>query len=140
MVKKALVVQMKRKKKRKKEKLKRIKRKNFLYPIMWCTGEDLAIAVSRVRLRICGYGKVARVKDQVSLEQWHPNRCSFRTEEYVVDLRNATKGERIKCPKCGAVIDFRAFPSSRPPKLTEITDVDTKTTAKKLPKTQDPES
>ena len=129
----------KRKQKVRKPKPKRPKRSTKLYPIIWCTGEELAIAVSKkvahVKVDSTGKAKV-RNKDKVNFSQWRDWNSTFR-EGYKIDLSQCEAGDIVKCPHCGSPVDFRVFPASRPPQLTEVAydEKDTQADTEKLPDT-----
>ncbi len=112
----------KRRHKPRKSKPSKPRRSQKLYPIIWCTGEELAIAVSRkivhVKADTTGKYKI-RGKDQVNFTQWREWNSTFR-EGYEIDLSQCEAGEEVLCPKCGEPVDFRVFPASTPPVLTQV--------------------
>ena len=112
----------KRKFRPRKPERKKPMRSTKLYPIIWCTSEELAIAVSRkiVHTKRDTVGKVKiRNKDQVNHSQWRDWNSEFR-EGYEIDFSQLKAGEKVYCPKCGEPVDFRVFPASKPPKLTKV--------------------
>jgi len=112
----------KRRHKVRKPEIKKPKRSAKLYPIIWCTGEEIAIAVSQkvvsVKRTTTGKYKI-RNRDQVNYSQWRDWNSKFR-EGYEIDFLQCVEGEEVLCPKCGEPVDFRVFPATKVPKLTEV--------------------
>jgi hypothetical protein len=100
------------------------KRSTKLWPIVWCTGEDMCIGVSRmsVGVKYNASGK-AKSKSKVDHTQWKHWNSSFR-EGYPMDFDNAEAGDIILCPKCGEPVDFRLFPSLRPPEMCDVSKLE----------------
>jgi len=110
----------KRKHKVGKPKPKICTRSTKLWPIVWCTGEDICIGVSRVSIGVkydpCGK---AKPRTKVDHTQWLDWNSSFR-EGYKINFKKAEVGDVVNCPKCGALADFRLFPSLKPPEMTDV--------------------
>jgi len=109
----------KRRHKVRKPKLNRPKYSVKLYPVIWCTGEDLCIAVSRKVARVKKTTAGYKIRDKVDYEQWRDWNSTFR-EGYEIDMSTLAEGELVICPKCGENCDFRVFPSTKPPQLAKV--------------------
>jgi hypothetical protein len=109
----------KRKHKVRKPKAKKPKYSVKLYPVIWCTGEDICIAVSRKVARVKKTTAGYKIRDKVSYDQWREWNSTFR-EGYEIDLSQLDAGELVVCPNCGENCDFRVFPSTKPPQLAKV--------------------
>jgi len=90
-----------------------------LYPVIWCTGEDICIAVSRKVARVKKTTAGYKIKDKVNYDQWREWNSTFR-EGYEIDLSQLDAGEKVTCPYCHHDCDFRVFPSTKPPQLSKV--------------------
>ena len=114
----------KRKHKVRKKKPKPVKRTHKLWPVIWCTGEDICIGVSHVSvgLKYTGAGK-PKAKSKVSHDQWRSWNSVFR-DGYSVDFTGVKVGDTMYCSHCQAKVDFRLFPSMKPPELCDVRKVE----------------
>lgn len=112
-----------------------------LYPVIWCTGEEIAIAVSyrTVGVKRDKFGNRVPTR-KVGAEQWKPHNSKFR-EGYKMDLSQYGPGDVVLCPHCNSKVDFRLFPGTKPPKLVGVSkDEDNKgTPPDELPDTPESE-
>lgn len=88
------------------------------YPVIYCPREDVVVGLSYkpMRFKANRFGKIVP-KYKVNKKHWLPQFCHFKSQEYVIDLREFKDGQEICCPKCGTPVDFRLFPSATSPKL-----------------------
>lgn len=86
-----------------------------LWPVIYCTGEEKVIAyrdkqLSCVKTRD-GITPTEKV-DNKDDENWE-----WRTPSHKIFFAIYKRGDKVLCPKCGAPVDFRAFPSERKPEF-----------------------
>jgi phosphomevalonate kinase len=96
------------KRKGNKVKRRRTTRMRKYYPIIFCTGEDKAIAISKKF-------KFGTVK--VNKKDYIDGNGDFLSDEHKIDFTDVKDGEKISCPKCGSPVDFRLFPSDTLPRF-----------------------
>ena len=91
------------------------------YPTMFCMAEGLYIGVSKLpmKFRSDRFGNI-KPKYKVTAMHWTPMNCSFRANEYIIDMREKNEGDLILCNKCGGKIDFRLFYSCTVPRMIEL--------------------
>ena len=112
----------KRRHKVRKPKPKVMKRSTKLWPIVYCTSEELCIGVSRVAIAVgvTSSGKT-KAKKKVDHTQWKHWNSTFR-DGYEIDMSLCKVGEEVRCPKCGELVDFRVFPAHKPPEMTSVSE------------------
>lgn len=111
----------KRKKKVRRPPIKPPKRKLRYYPVIFCTGENIAIAVSFLDIRVkFNKNNVRKSKEKVSSKHWITEGQSQFREGYEIDFNKLNVGYVVRCPKCKAEVDFRLFPSSTKPKMVDV--------------------
>lgn len=95
------------------------KLKYKLWPILFCTEEDKVIGVSyhNIGVKQNACGKV-RPKTKNNKDHWMEWNSKFLSG-YRVDFNESKKGDIITCPACGAPVDFRLFPSTTRPNLSD---------------------
>lgn len=111
---------------RKRQKARQNKQKQNVgryYPTMYCVAEELYIGVSNKPMKFKGdrFGRI-KPKYKVNDKHWLPECCSFRSGEYIIDMRNKQDGDMIVCSKCGSAIDFRLFYSNTIPRMVDVDD------------------
>jgi len=77
------------------------------YPMAFCTKEDKAIAVSKLR---------CKKKVKVHWNHWEPHNAKF-LPGYEFNLKDKKKGDKVFCPKCGFALDFRFWMSDTEPDI-----------------------
>jgi len=115
----------KRKRKVRKQPPKPIKRKVKLFPVIFCLKENKAIALGLRPLKYKMRGDRVKLRESVHVTQWQKDNSMF-LEGYEIDFHQCNLAEKVLCPKCGGAVDFRVFPSSITPKLTDVSDEEDK--------------
>jgi hypothetical protein len=107
------VKELEREKKKQKKFLKKFNAKNRRWPAIFCINENLFIGVSYNTLK----SQFGILQKQVTKDQWYPQICKFRSEEYKIDFTKFKKGDLVLCPKCGGKVDFRVWLSAITPEF-----------------------
>lgn len=94
-------------------------RKTKLWPVIWCTGESICIAVSRKPAKVECHSGQPKSKEIVEYTQWQDWNSEFR-QGYYIDMKQFIKGDKVHCPHCQAPVDFRLFPSHYSPNLVKV--------------------
>jgi len=77
------------------------------YPVAYCLKEEIVIGYSERPIKI----KESKL-EKVDVSQWEFGKW---LEGYEIDFSKYYIGCLVVCPKCGGLIDFRAFVSSTVP-------------------------
>lgn len=116
-----------------------------LYPTIYCTAEQMYIAVSTRPLP--AYWKTRTVngvrhkeiayKKRITHDYFADWCCKWRDPKYKIDMTQFKVGDLVRCPHCKCEVDFRAFPSSTIPEFKEVNKDDQEGNTEELPGSQE---
>jgi len=96
-----------------------VKRKVKFFPVVFCLKENKAIALGLQPLKYRVRNNQLKIKEKVEQVHWQPHN-SIMLAGYEIDFTKCQEADKVFCPKCGGAVDFRVFPSSTIPKLTDV--------------------
>jgi hypothetical protein len=86
---------------------------NYYWPAIFCTGEKKFIAFS--------LNKTKGRKKVISLD-WKRDVSRWVAEYYFIPMDKYKIGEKVYCPYCGCLVDFRFWVSSTEPYFNDQKD------------------
>lgn len=111
---------MKRKTKRKPKKPQVVSGPKY-YPVVMCQNEKIAIAVSKIAVKVKGKKRRRCLAKAGMGVHWQQENCQFR-KGCEIDFNSFKEGDVVLCPRCNSNVDFVVFASSSVPGIGEIED------------------
>ena len=85
-------------------------KKSTYWPMIYCINEKMPIGICRIK---------ANGNIKVNKSQWTPELSDF-LDGYRIDMDKFSVGDKVLCPHCGGVVDFRMWLSDTVPQLIPL--------------------